>query len=90
MELFEAPTPILLKMAQRLGIDPTQFQGRAELRDAIDAHTADIRSVLANKQARQKNREFNNESAQQAQLSKLQQAAGANRQYFMNNFGGSK
>jgi len=89
LNLLSAPTDVLLKMAQKLGIDPTQFK-REEIRDQIDNKTADMRSVLNFKKTRKANREYNQQYNQEQQTMKLQGFAKENRQAFMKSFGSQK
>lgn len=89
LNLLSAPTDVLLDMARKLGIDPTQFE-REALREQIDNKTADMRTVLNFKKTRKANREYNAEYAQEQQTTKLQGLAKENRQEFMKAFGGQK
>ena len=83
-----APTDVLLNMAQKIGLDPTQYE-RADLRGAIDDKTADIRTVLNYKKTRQQNRDFNQERKQQQVTTELQGVAKQNREIFRKAFGGN-
>lgn len=89
LNLVTAPSEVLLNMARKLGIDPTQYE-HENLRGVIDARTDDLRTVLNFKKTRQANRDFNIESQQQQKATQLQGYAKENRELFMKTFGGSK
>ena len=76
--LVEMPSPLLVNLARKVGIDPFQYE-RGELIDKFKQQTEDYKVVLGYKKARQANREFNLEGAANQRAQKLNQTAIANR-----------